>query len=395
MKTSLRRRWRDLKRATDYLVTVMRTRAPRLTYVGGWLGHRNLGDEALRAACAQLFPEFGLMECPVDTPKLALQSCHWIGANTVAVLAGGTLIGRLDADVLARIFKRFPISFVFGSGVLNPGFWAEKDSSFKSRLDKWKPVLERCDYVGVRGPMSAEVLTGMGVHHVEVIGDPVLVFADDHVATIPERDAPSLGLNVGHSNGVVWGSEERMCEQFTRLAKAAKRSGWKVQWFVVWDGDLETTLRVAAASDTTDHIYRIYDDHREFMRLVRPLSAFVGMKLHAVVLSTCAYVPSIMVEYRPKCRDYMKSIRQEEFAFRGDNFDGALAWEIVKSGGLDRDAHRRSIHAAIQPLVALQRLRAGQIMRAMIGDRNVRSATKASQPTGTVPTVPDMTQRDS
>jgi len=65
-----------------------------------------------------------------------------------------------------------PYFFVFGSGVAHPSFW--KDS-----LRDWKPILQRCNYIGVRGPLSAELLTDVGINRVEVVGDPVLVFAPD------------------------------------------------------------------------------------------------------------------------------------------------------------------------------------------------------------------------
>jgi polysaccharide pyruvyl transferase WcaK-like protein len=47
-------------------------------------------------------------------------------------------------------------------------------------------------------------------------------------------------------------------------------------------------------------------------------TVFVGFKLHAVVLAYCARVPALMIEYRPKCRDFMESIGADEFVVRAD-----------------------------------------------------------------------------
>ena len=61
------------------------------------------------------------------------------------------------------------------------------------------------------------------------------------------------------------------------------------------------------------------------------MSTFVGMKLHAVALATCAYVPSIMLEYQPKCRDYMQAIGQDTATIRTDCFKAEEVWEIIKN----------------------------------------------------------------
>jgi polysaccharide pyruvyl transferase WcaK-like protein len=46
------------------------------------------------------------------------------------------------------------------------------------------------------------------------------------------------------------------------------------------------------------------------------MSAFIGMKLHSVILAMCAHVPSIMLEYRPKALDFMASVGLEQFNVR-------------------------------------------------------------------------------
>jgi hypothetical protein len=341
------------------------TKAPRLGYVGGWLGHRNLGDEALLAAYRHLFPGYGFVTYPYHISQAALQVSRWRRACVAGVLAGGTLIGRGDADTFGAVFEAFPSSFVFGTGVANPSFWSDRDPSFKSRLAQWRPLLERCRYVGVRGPLSAEILADLGIGNVEVVGDPVLAFAEDQGQATTATRSPALGLNIGQSKGQVWGGEQRLASQFVSLARIARARGWEVSWFVVWEEDWKTTVHAARASGTSQRIHRIYDNPQAFLNLVRPLTAFVGMKLHAVVLATCAYVPSIMVEYRPKCRDYMKSIGQEDVTIRGDVFDGAAAWEIVKSWESQRPERARSLYGGISALRRIQQRRAEQMSSAL------------------------------
>ena len=44
----------------------------------------------------------------------------------------------------------------------------------------------------------------------------------------------------------------------------------------------------------------------------------------SVVFAMCAHVPSLMIEYRPKCLDFMKSVGQERFTVRTDQLSGDL-----------------------------------------------------------------------
>ena len=56
---------------------------------------------------------------------------------------------------------------------------------------------------------------------------------------------------------------------------------------------------------------------------------FVGQKLHATILSYCANTPAIMVEYRPKCKDFMASINMDRFNIRTDEFNVEMGVKLV------------------------------------------------------------------
>jgi polysaccharide pyruvyl transferase WcaK-like protein len=56
---------------------------------------------------------------------------------------------------------------------------------------------------------------------------------------------------------------------------------------------------------------------------------FVGIKLHSVILSYCANTPAIMVEYQPKCRDFMASIDMEQYNVRVDEFKSEITKKLV------------------------------------------------------------------
>jgi polysaccharide pyruvyl transferase WcaK-like protein len=300
-----------------------------VAYVGGWRGHANLGDEALFVAMQGLFERFMLV--PFDGGTTSRWQVLATRSLRHGLLAGGTLINRIPAwlEMAEKFYGMGKRLTVFGTGVANPSFW-DRRYGWTDQMDRWRMVLSKCDFIGVRGPISATLLRNVGVENVEVVGDPVIALAERHPARI--RESGCLGMNIGYSSGQLWGENEtRLCEEYVKLAKAATRKGYRVEWFVVWPDDLSVTRLAAVRSGTAELIHEIYEDPTEFLNTVRRMRFFVGMKLHATLLATCAYVPSVMVEYRPKCRDYMASIAQEEATVRTDQFRAELIWEMLSA----------------------------------------------------------------
>jgi polysaccharide pyruvyl transferase WcaK-like protein len=282
-----------------------------------------------------------------------------------AVLAGGTLINRWGLGAAQECVDVFSKFYVFGTGVADPAFWS-RVPGWVDRSAEWARILRRCAYVGVRGPLSAERLANMGINNVEVIGDPVLVFASDTLKR-DDFDIPSsIGLNVGWDRAAQWGEPEKIYAEYVTLASCAKKSGWTVRWFVVWPPDLTVTEELAKASDTQDEIYQTYSNPCDYIDLVKSLSVFVGTRLHSVVLATCAYVPSVMLEYRPKCRDYMMSIGHEDHVIRTDEFRGEAVWDFVKYLNSRHAVSSEVLYKSIKPLRDRQFKKAEDIMAGLL-----------------------------
>jgi len=319
-----------LRKRIEYFKKILHSRPPRLVYVGGWYGQKNLGDEALVKAYQNIFRRYSLVFFPKGRGRLISYLSRHFGFAKCAVLAGGTLINRqIPLNSFKRCQDLYPNFFVFGTGVANPYFW-NRYSEWKDTLNQWKTVLENCVYVGVRGPLSAEILDGIGIK-ADVIGDPVITFCDEQILSEDGILPNSVGFNIGQSYGRMWGDEATIKEQYIRLARIVKKAGWKIRWFIVFPEDRNITMQVARASETENEVYEVYQNPKTFIDLVRPLSVFVGMKLHSVVLATCAFVPSIMLEYRPKCLDYMMSIQQEACTVRTDRFRAEQVWDIINT----------------------------------------------------------------
>jgi polysaccharide pyruvyl transferase WcaK-like protein len=335
---------------------------PRLAYVGGVYGSRNLGDEVLRSAAAKLFPRCSLVDYP-RKPYLAKFAKSMLPVRN-GLLAGGTLISQKE-EWLALVRNYIPPIhrfIVFGTGVAHPLF-------FQDRRREWCKLLEQCAFVGVRGPLSAELLSEVGFSNVEVVGDPVLVYASDTMEDCAAYEPDRIGINIGWDRQMKqFGTESEICEQVTTLAKLARSAGWKVRWFIVCPADLGITLEAAAKSDTSEEIMQCYTNASEYIAEVKSCAVFVGMRLHSVVLATCAYVPSLMLEYRPKCRDYMLSIAQEHNLLRTDILHSEEMWSRASWLGSNRENLSKSLYENIKQLRERQQRRAAELEEVMLSE---------------------------
>jgi hypothetical protein len=357
-----------IKKYSGFLWRYIMDQRLRLAYIGGFYDLDNLGDEAVYESVEALFHRCSLLKFP-RKPRLVKIARRLISTD-YGVLAAGTLINQQEIwrHLAIEYMEMCPNFFIFGTGVGHPAFWPEKRPR-KDPLEgvkKWKPMLEKCNYIGVRGPLSAELLTGVGIKNVDVIGDPVLAFAPDNYQNCDSYVPNSVGLNIGWDRISQWGQPEQIYTECARLASFAKKAGWRVKWFVLWPPDLAATREVARMSDTEDEIYELYSSASKYIELVKSLSTFVGTRLHSVALATCAYVPSIMLEYRPKCRDYMMSIGQEDSTVRTDKFKAEDVWNTINAWNSRRGLVSKALCEAMKPLRNKQRLKADELMKTML-----------------------------
>ena len=122
--------------------------------------------------------------------------------------------------------------FVFGTGAAEPCF-GESQSKWQSILTQWISLLRNSEYIGVRGPYSARILTEAGLNNVEVVGDPVLAFAEQSMPDESTYETSVIGLNAASIRGGLWGDMEHVVKQFESIAVIAKKEGWAIKWFVV------------------------------------------------------------------------------------------------------------------------------------------------------------------
>lgn len=306
-----------LEQLSGYLESVSFITSKIPGFYIGWIGKNNLGDEVLFHAVKELFPAIHFREQVFigKSLKLLPDRVKYI------FLGGGTLIGnQVYLDHIIELGNVFPNAkkIAFGTGVRNPIYWNE----IKPSLKRWAKALDSFDFVGVRGQRSYDILREYGVAaNVNIIGDPALLFCEDSITA--KKKNKVLGLNIGKTGfndmGELWGhNEPQFIETMVHITNTLIQKGWEIKLFPVWEKDIPLVEAFAQRLSKTPYILRNFMSREQFMAELHDVDVFVGEKLHSVILACCTYTPSIMLEYRPKCLDFMESVNLGHNTIRTD-----------------------------------------------------------------------------
>jgi polysaccharide pyruvyl transferase WcaK-like protein len=334
----------------------------RAAYIG-WIGHGNMGDEGMYAVFRDLLPACRFVKV---SPGRALRAVHALAPFPLfgaAVLGGGTLIGSPGSGrVLTEILSLYPDipAFMLGSGVKDPEFWQLRGVDISAELQRWKGMLENFAGVSVRGPRSRDVLAGLGIRS-EVVGDPGLMLGDPAPSKVEPRRV--LGVNVGGSADM-WGDRpHEVLEHLEHLCRRMIQRGWTIRLIPMWSGDAPHVEEIARSLGAHVEILRDFGHLTTLLGAIRECHALVGVKLHSVVFSAAVFVPAMMLEYQPKCRDFQESIGRGEFLMRTDQIDPDLLVDKVDDLIERREEHQADLHAAVSARRSTLRKSAKEVRR--------------------------------
>lgn len=291
-------------------------RRPTIRYVG-WTGQSNLGDEVMLEATADLFSE-----ADVTTQGESFD---------LLMLGGGTLINRgylrhlrpLDSPRVERV--------AFGTGVANPEYWGEP----REDPADWIDFLESCAFVGVRGPISAEIMNDWGLKRdVEIIGDPALSLQASAVEKVEGR----VVVCPAWSRELLWGgSDQDVISAFAGLVRYLRAEGHDVWALSAFPGDDRYIIDMMRQAGAPDLPYLPgHDEVQPAVDLLASADLVVSERLHGAVLAAAAGTIPVMVEYRPKLRDFARSMNLGDLVIRTDSLGEGSLTEMVKSAFLRR-----------------------------------------------------------
>lgn len=181
----------------------------------------------------------------------------------------------------------------------------------------------------VRGPLSQRLLAEQGIES-SIVGDPALLLLKKTIRSSPEQRL--VGVNTGTSLGMIHGAdEEKMLRVIRKTCAELQTRGWEIELYSIWPRDDAYSVFLARNLPRTARVVRCYTNSSLFQQEVARCAVFLGMKLHSTVLALCSHVPSIMLEYRPKCRDFMASVGLERYCLRTDELDDHELVSLVES----------------------------------------------------------------
>lgn len=303
-------RYRYLRRSEDYRAAIFREK-PILTYIG-WIGYRNVGDEALYLSFRdELFRDALLL--PYDDFS-ALNGLSGFSNEQLIVLGGGTLI---NAEPYLSALEKFRAQgkryVVWGTGVADLDYWSKYPGQWgRGNSERWLSILRDAQYIGVRGPRSAAWLTENRIEGVEVIGDPAL--STRPAPNKSHGDTGVLGINLG-SHDPVSGGGEGVFEAVVSLVRYALQQGFKVQYFSLHAIDAQIGRALKAVLPSAG--FELLPFNVSVKQTMHQLAGFdyvIGMRLHATILACAQGVPNLSLSYQPKCLDFLESINQPELA---------------------------------------------------------------------------------
>jgi polysaccharide pyruvyl transferase WcaK-like protein len=256
----------------------------------------------------------------------------------ITVIGGGTLIHHHWYQIASQALRHGKRLIIFGPGVESPDLWPPASTGCPQLAD-WADILRNSIVAGVRGPDSAETLRSLGLD-VPVIGDPACCFVQDS-RTMPEHKR-RIGISVSENLGQANPLAEKSLNQLVRALQQLRSLGMDIEIFIVSRSDEKATDRIIEECVLKNApVHRCYADASRFVSLAKRMNVFVGVRLHSVILAMCAAVPSIMLSYRPKGGDFMRSVDMSDWEIPLHSLADELLVERVEA--LTQNAERVSV----------------------------------------------------
>lgn len=304
----------------------------------GWIGHNNIGDEALYLANKKLFSEFELV------------NEEFYNSSDITLFGGGTVIPHPRFSEHAA--KKLVVAI--GVGVKDPSFrnqpFAPVDIGYwlgRSGLDfvlenryirhglrqlEWLfdsvtlhrkyvneddfQLLEDIDYISVRGPKSKEILSRYGID-CRIVGDTALVLEPTNYHNqSTKRVAVTLKAT---GRDLKW----RKNEEYVDIVKSFCQSHSDEYEFVfVPFRPVDIPLHIELTKSVKNSQFKDHCSYVDVQAVVDELARcdlVIGERLHANILAACSYTPFISVEYQPKNSDFAESVGMSDYNTRIDH----------------------------------------------------------------------------
>ena len=155
--------------------------------------------------------------------------------------------------------------------------------------------------------------------------------------------------------GNLWGGDDAAV--FAALAATAKRlngAGHEIVMMSAFPEDDRWIIELMRSAGIPEAVYVPgYADLEDTMQWLGSAELVIGERLHASILAAACATPFVALEYRPKIRDFAKSIEAEDLVVRTDDLQELDA--TVSRALQDGDRVRSRLQKAVAHVRAHQR----------------------------------------
>ena len=330
-----------------------------IVYVG-FVGEKNIGDEAIYTASKKLFSQHTLIPY-YQKPK-----------SEIMLIGGGTMLPEAitENEYRGHNFTEMTRSYGIGVGVQHPSYYNRRkgkidishtlgqrdidldlilnklgfvgsgfrrlNSIFGDPMNvsgKYITKLEYrqienygFDFLGVRGPLTQSVISETTEQDSKVVGDTALYLEpDEYVNKETNRIAVCL-----RGPGGNWSDYEDNLDELIRVCNSFSDDYTFVLLpFYPPDQELHQELNQRIQNSVLKDFYT-NTDLTGLLNEISSTDLMVGEKLHANVLSASCHVPMISLQYKPKNLDFMSSINLENLNVTPDQ-GGGLNFKTVSN----------------------------------------------------------------
>jgi hypothetical protein len=246
-----------------------------IVYIG-WIGHANLGDEALYFVSQETFKPYRLIKS------------HFSQHSGISLFGGGTVLPEWAAFILPNTYN-----YAYGVSASNfpsikhvPTFVLDRMRRFPFRL------------LGVRDYASKRILQEWGIKS-EVIGDPCLSLNAPHSA---RKEEGKIGINVVDPGKFAETAEPELAQ----ICEELRRQSFRPILIPFCKEDISMISWISKKYDI--EVFKEWRDIAKVLLFMSSCQVIIGQRLHSLILGAATYTPFISLEYSLKCRAFSETL---------------------------------------------------------------------------------------
>lgn len=321
---------RMLKSGVRYLLSSRK----RALYIG-CTKMGNVGDESVFLGLKELLKEkIYLYEIPYKSPSSGSYFRKvFFKAPDYIILGGGTIIKKKKTESYLYLFNKFSILYptakliVLGSGVADTVL--AKEIGFPTDVLSWSIILNKCEFIGVRGVNSKKIIESPEwnvKNDIHILHDPAIYFQNEFVKV--KKLKQKIGLNFCNILGRIYGqNQELVGNYFKELVICLLNQNWEIHLYPTTENDI-IYMKECLGSDLYRrvYLYEKFKNVKESLAFFDTIDIFLGQRLHSVIFSAITYTPFYAIEYESKTSDFLNSLGGDYTISRTDslNVDNTL-----------------------------------------------------------------------